>query len=116
LRPIAQLMTMLKLKTAFEFQFRLTYELRQGALREWEVSAAPIPITLFRSREFNSELPDYGWATKSARVNVIPIGESHLSLPQTEELGRRFLEAIREAADTNFSPGTGRGSAHSLLE
>jgi hypothetical protein len=47
-----------------------------------------------RSRGFNSELP----ATKTARVTVIPICESHLSLPQTEELCRRFLEAINKAS------------------
>jgi hypothetical protein len=94
-------MDALNSKAAFEFQFRLTYELRQDALREWEVSAGPIPITLFRSREFSSELPDYGWATKAAEVTVIPIPETHLALPQNEELSQRFLESISEAFHTN---------------
>ena len=105
LRLIGRLMDVLNSKAAFEFQFRLTYELRQDALRKWEVSAAPIPITLFRSREFRSELPDYGWARKAAEVTVIPIPESHLGLPQNEELCRRFLESIREASDTKSGAG-----------
>jgi acyl-CoA synthetase (AMP-forming)/AMP-acid ligase II/pimeloyl-ACP methyl ester carboxylesterase len=105
LRLIGRLMDVLNSKAAFEFQFRLTYELRQDALRKWEVSAAPIPITLFRSREFCSELPDYGWARKAAEVTVIPIPESHLELPQNEELCRRFLESIREASDTKSGAG-----------
>ena len=99
LRPVGRLAAALHSRAAFEFQFRLAYELRQDALRKWELSAAPIPITLFRSREFNSELPDYGWGTKTAGVTVIPIGESHLSLPQTEELYLRFLEAVRVASE-----------------
>jgi oxalate---CoA ligase len=97
---IGRIMAVLHPKAAFEFQFRLNFELRQDSLRSWEVSAASIPITLFRSHD--SELSDYGWGTKAARVTVIPIGESHLLLPQTEELCWRFLEAIREASDTNL--------------
>jgi oxalate---CoA ligase len=104
LQPMGRLMAALNSKAAFEFQFRLAYELRQDALHKWEVSAAPIPITLFRSREFNSELPDYGWATKAAEVTVVPIAESHLALPQNEELCQRFLETIKEACERSGAP------------
>jgi acyl-CoA synthetase (AMP-forming)/AMP-acid ligase II/thioesterase domain-containing protein/acyl carrier protein len=103
LRPIGWLAAKLRSRVAFEFQFRLAYGLRQDSLRKWELSAAAIPITLFRSQEFNSNLPDYGWGTKAAQVTVVPIGGSHLSLPQTEELCQRFLEAISEALDTAVS-------------
>jgi acyl-CoA synthetase (AMP-forming)/AMP-acid ligase II/thioesterase domain-containing protein/acyl carrier protein len=107
LRPIGRLAAKLRSRVAFEFQFRLAYELRQDSLRKWELSAAPIPITLFRSREFNSNLPDYGWGTKAAQVTVIPMGGSHLALPETEELCQRFLEAISEALDTAVSSKLG---------
>ena len=104
LRPICRLAAVLNSKAAFEFEFRLAYELRHDALRRWELNAAPIPITLFRSREFNSDLPDYGWGTKASEVAVVPIAESHLSLPQTEELCKRFLEAIRGAGEPLVPP------------
>jgi len=98
LRPIARLMALLNSKASFEFQFRLSWELREHALRNWEVSAAPLPVTLFRSREFDPASPDYGWAKKSAEVTVIPIDESHLGLPQNVELCERLHESIRRAS------------------
>lgn len=100
LRPIGRFTATRNSKAAFEFSFRLTYQLRHQALRAWELSAAPIPITLFRSQEFHSELPDYGWSMKAARVEVMPISDSHLSLPENEELCVRFLEAVASASET----------------
>jgi hypothetical protein len=40
-------------------------------------------------------------------VTVIPMGGSHLALPETEELCQRFLEAISEALDTAVSSKLG---------
>ncbi len=98
LRPIAQFMASLNSKASFEFQFHLSWELREDALRNWEVSTGSIPITLFRSRECNSASPDYGWAKRSTEVTVIPIDESHLALLRNAELGERLQEAIGHAS------------------
>lgn len=100
LRTLGWLAAMSYSSVGFEFEFRLAYQLRQQALERWDLSSAPIPITLFRSGEFDSNLPDYGWGTKSAKVTVIPLSGSHMLLPQTDQLSRCFLEAIRKATDT----------------
>jgi acyl-CoA synthetase (AMP-forming)/AMP-acid ligase II/thioesterase domain-containing protein/acyl carrier protein len=100
LRGLGKLAAISHSSVGFEFEFRLAYQLRQQALERWELSSASIPITLFRSGEFDSSLPDYGWGTKSAKVTVIPLGGSHMSLTQTDELSRCFLEVVRKTADT----------------
>jgi acyl-CoA synthetase (AMP-forming)/AMP-acid ligase II/thioesterase domain-containing protein/acyl carrier protein len=99
LRLTGRLAGRLRSRAAFEFQFRLALELRQEALRNLEVSSFPMPITLFRSDEFDPDSADYGWATKSSHVTVVPLSASHLSLLETAELSQRFLEAIEAASE-----------------
>jgi acyl-CoA synthetase (AMP-forming)/AMP-acid ligase II/pimeloyl-ACP methyl ester carboxylesterase len=118
LLPIARFLSYLNSKTSFEFQFRLSCELIKNALHSWEVSAGPLPVTLFRSREFYSESRDYGWAQKAAQVNVISMDESHWTLLQSAEFRERLHEAIRQASFgyrfQNTSKATSRQQALSV--
>jgi thioesterase domain-containing protein/acyl carrier protein len=105
LGPMGELAAKLRMKAAFRFLLRLNTELRHHSLRKWELSSIPTPITLFRSDQFNSELPDYGWGKKCCEVTVIPVGGSH-QLKETDVLRQRFLRAVEEAArNAVASPG-----------
>jgi thioesterase domain-containing protein len=99
LRGMEEFAAKLRSKAAFVFRLHLTTELRHGSLRKWEPSSLSVPITLFRSDEFYSESPDYGWGTKCSQVTVVPIGGSHKGLlTQTDALRQRFLEAVNKAS------------------
>ncbi len=88
----------LQSKAAFNFQLRLASELRRGSLRKWEPSSLPIPITLFRSDDFEAARPDFGWGSKCSQVAIMPVGGSHASiLTRSDVLGPSFLNAIDEA-------------------
>ena len=95
LGPMGEMISRLNSKTAFFFQWHLNSLLRLKSLRNWELSSYPIAVTLFRSDDFNSELPDYGWAAVCSQVTVIPLNGSHSSLlAQADAFCPRFLEAL----------------------
>jgi acyl-CoA synthetase (AMP-forming)/AMP-acid ligase II/thioesterase domain-containing protein len=95
LGSIGKLAAKLESKAAFVFLIQL----RHQSLRKWKLSSLPIPITLFRSNEFKSGPPDYGWGTKCSQVTVIPVGGTHLSLlTRTDLLRERLLEAVEQAS------------------
>jgi acyl-CoA synthetase (AMP-forming)/AMP-acid ligase II/thioesterase domain-containing protein len=101
LRLMGEFAPKLKSRASFALRHHLITALRLVSLRRWELTSSPVPVTLFRSDEFDSELPDYGWGAKCGQVTVIPVNGTHDSLlTQPDLLRQRFLEAVDKAALT----------------
>lgn len=98
---VARLARLLPAKASFILKFRLVVELRVQARRKWKPSPLPVPTWLFRSDQFSTAAPDHHWSAVAARLKIVPIGGSHLSMlepPFSAILCNEFLEAVRMAA------------------
>ena len=80
---------MLPDKVAVALHWQLMTQLRLQSFQNWRVRRLNAPVTLFRSEEYWSTLPEFGWSELCDRVDVVPIGGSHFSML---EMARHGLE------------------------
>jgi thioesterase domain-containing protein/non-ribosomal peptide synthetase component E (peptide arylation enzyme)/acyl carrier protein len=100
LHAMGNLAMLLPAQAAYTFHANLIAEWRLRALRKSEIKPLRVTVTLFRSDEYLSISPDFGWGALCAKLDVVSIGGSHLSLlepPYRALLCERFLEAVQLA-------------------
>jgi oxalate---CoA ligase len=98
LRPLGELAIRRRSRGAFAFQWHLVVLLRLNSLRKREFGPLHVPVTLFRSDDFDPKSPDYGWGAMCSQLTVVPVSVSHISMiTETDVLCPRFLEVLEVA-------------------
>jgi thioesterase domain-containing protein len=84
-----------------EFAKHLLVRTRMEAMKQWAPKPLDVPTCLFRTDEFNPAAMDFGWGALCGRLEVIPVGASHLTLFEPANLRRlsqAFAESVQAAA------------------
>jgi thioesterase domain-containing protein len=84
-----------------EFAKHLLVRTRMEVMKEWAPRPLDVPTYLFRTDEFNPAAMDFGWGALCGRLEVIPVGASHLTLFEPANLRRlsqAFAESVQAAA------------------
>jgi thioesterase domain-containing protein len=84
-----------------EFGKLMLIRARMETIRQWSPKSLDVPTYLFRTDEFNPEAMDFGWGALCERLEVVPVGASHLSLFEPANLRRlsqEFSNSVRAVA------------------
>ena len=113
MRAISNLAMLLPPRITFRVHLDIVAELRLRALHAmWKSDIKPlhVPVTLFRSDQYTSDSPDFGCVEVCAKLDVVSIGGSHISLiepPYRAILCDHFLEAVSRAFGSQNHPNDG---------
>jgi thioesterase domain-containing protein len=83
------------------FGRHLLIRTRMETMGQWTPQRLDAPTYLFRTDEFSPQAMDFGWGALCERLEVVPVGASHLSLfepANLERLSRAFSKSVRAAA------------------
>jgi thioesterase domain-containing protein len=91
-----------------EFAKHLLIRTRMETMKQWAAKPLDAPTYLFRTDEFSPAAMDFGWGALCGRLQVVPVGASHLTLfepANLKRLSQAFGESVRVAAEQAASSG-----------
>jgi thioesterase domain-containing protein len=102
-RPLLREFGSLAASNRFTAQFarHLLIRARTQTVKQWAAKPLGAPTYLFRTDEFNPAAVDFGWGALCERLEVVPVGASHLTLFEPANLRRlsqAFAETVQAAA------------------
>lgn len=71
--------------------------LRITSLNKDTLKRLRVPTTLFRSDEYDADIPDHGWSRQCDELVVVPVRGGHLA--DCKDLGAKIVEAIANFAE-----------------
>ena len=87
---------------AFRAQLFITERLRMYSGRQWKPAVLDHPVCLFRSDEYLSSRPDFGWGNVCPRLEIVHVGGTHdslLQVPDRDVLCRRVVQKIKSSIE-----------------